>query len=254
MSTDTEWESWGRLDPHYGVLAHERFRRHNLNAPALEEFFRSGREQFAQIMSDCRHFLGPVSTSRALDFGCGVGRLLIPLAETAGSCYGIDVSGAMLREAAENCSKAGLGNVSLARDLSALEGTEPFSFIQSYIVLQHIPAARGLGIIRKLLSLLAEDGVAALHVTYARRKYAYNLGAQPAVRRVIREFGRRSGRFMRRLMSVDPEMQMNAYDVNRIMFLFQSAGVPTANLRFTDHSGNLGVIFYLRRPRGVQER
>jgi 2-polyprenyl-3-methyl-5-hydroxy-6-metoxy-1,4-benzoquinol methylase len=250
VSTDTEWESWGRLDPHYGVLAHERFRRQNLDAPALEEFFRSGREQFAQILSDCRHFLGPVSTTRALDFGCGVGRLLIPLAETASTCYGIDVSGAMLREAAENCSKAGLKNVSLARDLSALAGGEPFSFIQSYIVLQHIEATRGLGIIRNLLGLLAPDGVAALHVTYGRRKYAYNLGVQPAVRRVIREFGRRSARAMRRLVSVDPEMQMNAYDLNQIMFLFQTAGVQTGGLRFTDHSGNLGVIFYLRRSRG----
>jgi 2-polyprenyl-3-methyl-5-hydroxy-6-metoxy-1,4-benzoquinol methylase len=46
-----------------------------------------------------RHFVPNFKPSSVLDYGCGVGRLLIPLAERCECVVGVDVSDTMLREA-----------------------------------------------------------------------------------------------------------------------------------------------------------
>ncbi len=248
MSTCEEWEAWGERDPYFGVLAHDRFRRSHLNEASLEDFFRSGREEVEHILADARAQLGALSLARTLDFGCGVGRMLIPLAQQSGSAVGVDVSAAMRAEAERNCTRFQVGNVRLVGTLEELPAAETFTFVHSYIVMQHIPHARGLRIIAALLERLAPGGALALHLTYGRRRYAYNLGRQTQVRRVLRAMGLPWKIFLRRVRRGDPHMLMNLYDVNRVLFLLQRHGVRGGGFRFTDHSGNLGVILFARRP------
>lgn len=50
--------------------------------------------------------------------------------------------------------------------------------------------------------------------------------------------------------STDPEMQMNSYNLNEILFLIQSLGVKTVHADFTDHSGNMGVYLFFRKGEG----
>ena len=109
---------------------------------------------------------------RVLDFGCGVGRLVLPLSRLCEEVVGVDVAEAMLSEAAANCRQAGATNVRLIRGDDRLSGvTGPFDFIHSFIVFQHVPVQRGLVLLERLLDLLAPDGVGALHFTYhCRRK------------------------------------------------------------------------------------
>jgi hypothetical protein len=54
-------------------------------------------------------------------------------------------------------------------------------------------------------------------------------------------------RLRRRLAGRDPHMEMNAYDMNRVLFVAQECGVRRAGLQFTDHAGYLGVVLFLRR-------
>lgn len=246
MSTDRDWQAWGERDPYYGVLSHERFRRARLTPHALEEFFQLGRDEVHEVLAECRRHVGDVTLSRTLDFGCGVGRLLIPLSELSDQCVGVDVSGAMRAEAMRNCEKFHRHNVRLAGALGEL-GDARFTFVHSYIVLQHIDPRRGLEIIADLLGRLDEGGSAALHVTYGRTKYAANLGVQQLGRRLFRGLRRPLSRLARRLRNRDPEMQMNAYDINRVLFVAQRAGVRSGGFRFTDHGGHLGLIFYFKR-------
>lgn len=249
MSTDDDWQAWGERDPYFGVLAHERFRREKLTPQALEAFFGIGRQELAEILADCRRHVGELCMRRTLDFGCGVGRMLIPLAELSQSCVGVDVSDAMRAEAARNCARFGRHNVQLVRSLDEIPAAEGgFSFIHCYIVLQHLDAQRGLRLIDSLLARLERGGAAVLHVTYARSKYAYNLGAQPRGRRMVRNLGRPLARLARRLRGGDPEMKMHSYDLNRVLFLVQQQGIAGGGFRLTDHAGNLGAILFLRRP------
>ncbi len=81
--------------------------------------------------------------ARALDFGCGVGRLVIPLSKIAESVTGVDVSESMLNEAISNCDNQNVNNANFIKaddNLSMLSGK--YDFIHSYIVFQHIPTKR----------------------------------------------------------------------------------------------------------------
>lgn len=252
MGTDSDWQAWGERDPYFGVLTQERFRRENLTPGALDEFFRMGQEDVGQVLADCRRHVGEVSTRRTLDFGCGVGRMLIPFAAVSEMCVGVDVSAAMRAEAARNCARFNCRNVELVTSLEeATRKVDTFTFVYSYIVLQHIDPQRGLGILAGLLAALEKGGCAALHMTYGHSKHRDTLGAPPLGRRLVRRIRRPLSRLSGRIRGSDPKMQMNTYDLNRVLFLAQAAGVRTGGFSFTEHYGHLGVILYLKRDGDV---
>ena len=83
MSTDDEWEKWGQKDPYFAVLTAEKFRRSRLTDEARAEFFDSGRKYLHNILKVCKEKIDKdFSPETALDFGCGTGRVLIPLARS----------------------------------------------------------------------------------------------------------------------------------------------------------------------------
>ena len=179
MSTDIEWEKWGMKDPYYAVLTHEKFRSSRLTAEARHEFFESGRNDINHVLETCRRYFNPeFSPKSVLDFGCGVGRLLMPLAKIADHAVGLDVSEAMLQEALRNCEQNSVRNVAVYKSddtLSSLSGS--FDLIHSYIVLQHIPVERGRRIFHNLLTHLNEGGICAIQLTYFNNIQAINTGA-----------------------------------------------------------------------------
>ena len=79
--TDKDWTTIAETDPYWGVLSVEDFRGEELSDGARQTFFDSGKafveNTFAFIR---RHIDAGFAPARSLDFGCGVGRLLIPIA------------------------------------------------------------------------------------------------------------------------------------------------------------------------------
>jgi len=105
----------------------------------------------------------------ALDFGCGVGRLVLPLAGHFGTVVGVDISDAYLAEAARNRDRKGVTNVEFTDSLDDLAAQRRrFDLVHSYIVFNHIPWARGKALIATLFGLLRPGGVLALHVLHKR--------------------------------------------------------------------------------------
>ncbi|MBW8778112.1 MAG: class I SAM-dependent methyltransferase [Burkholderiales bacterium] len=266
MSTDTEWEKWGRQDPYFGVITADRFRSNRLNDEALAEFFASGEHHVDGVLRSCRtYFGGEFAPKRILDFGCGVGRLVIAFAQKSEEVVGVDISDSMLSEAARNCAERGLVNVALVRSddqLSQVRGK--FDLIHSAITLQHIDVARGRQIIQRLLRLVATDGAVALHLTYAKRVHASTFGrlppsstprppppSQSVWKQLFKrrtETGNAPGADASAVDRGDPQMLMNSYDLNEISFILQEAGVTQMHAEFTDHGGELGVFIFFRRP------
>ena len=246
--SDKSWERFGRQDPYFGVLSHARFRLAHEPGPQRAEFFASGEQHIEELFSTIQRELDPnFSPKRALDFGCGVGRILIPLARRAHEAVGIDVSRSMLDEAHRNCTDAGISNVDLLLSddkLSALNAQQ-FDFIHSFIVLQHIPERRGIKIFRSLLSRLAPGGVGALHVVYAARL--------PLFRRVNHwvhkniPLAHPFANLIRRRPLRAPLMQMNIYRLEVLLQILQDSGCTRANIQFTDHGGYLGAIMYFKK-------
>ncbi|MBW4473318.1 MAG: class I SAM-dependent methyltransferase [Stenomitos rutilans HA7619-LM2] len=180
MGTDQEWEKWGQVDPYFAVLTHAKFRTGNLTQEAKAEFFESGKDHIRHVLEVCRQHLDQGFTpKRALDFGCGTGRIVIPLAKIAEQVVGLDVSDSMLGEASQNCEEYSMNNIILIKSddsLSSLSGK--FDFIHSFLVFQHIAPSRGKHILINLLKHLEDGGIGALHFTYAKLKYEKNYGLE----------------------------------------------------------------------------
>lgn len=283
MSTDLEWEKWGRQDPYFGVITNPKFRKGEMTAKAKEDFFFSGRSHVGRVMGACRKYIDPeFEPQRVLDFGCGVGRLVLPFAASAREVVGVDISDAMLIEARRNCVERGVTNAIFVKSddtLSEVEGV--FDLVHTAIVLQHIDAARGMNLVAHLLARIAPGGLGAIQLTYGKAYHAATLGALPPIEPprapapmvvaaakstpwIRKLFGRPPNDTQSTLAPLsqeagvndqttadvpdkDPEMQMNPYNLNSLFFLMQTAGVTNFHTEFTDHGGELGVFLYFRK-------
>jgi len=103
-----------------------------------EEFDRSGEGSVDFILSDIGHFCPPHTA--VLEIGCGIGRMLKPLAKRFRKVYGVDISAEMVRQAKERVRS--LKNVKVwvnnGRDLKPLRARK-VDLVISFIVFQHIP-------------------------------------------------------------------------------------------------------------------
>jgi SAM-dependent methyltransferase len=246
LSTDAAWEEWGRRDPYFATLTDPKFRRSDLTELNRREFFESGRLHVGYVMQMVRkHIDDSFEPKRILDFGCGVGRVLVGFATDGREVIGVDVSPAMLHEARMNCENLGARNVHLLQSDDALSTlTGQFDLIHSCMVFQHIPVERGRAIFSRLLQHLRAGGVGAVHVTYSKSQFAPTHGVAPIAARASTP----KIKGVRTQAHRDPEMQMNPYNLNEWCFLMQLHGVNRFQAVFTDHGGELGVFLFFQKP------
>lgn len=242
-----EWEKFGRSDPYYGVANRPNLRSDRIDDQAKAVFFRSGEEDVAQTLADVRAIAGPgLGLGRALDFGCGVGRLTIPLARTFREVVGVDVSPAMLAEARANCARAGLTNVEFKLSTPNLDEVGgQFDFVNSYIVFQHIPPALGYTLFESLLDRLGPTGCGMLQFIFDRRA--------PRLRTLLHH-ARRSSKLVHRGLNLAQGRPLNAplmavfeYDLARIYGGLEARGFDRIGGRLTNHDGWLGVMLAFAR-------
>jgi SAM-dependent methyltransferase len=251
--TDRVWESYGAADPYFGVLTHDRFRAGELTEQSRSEFFATGERHVSALLTTLRRFLDPAfAPQTALDFGCGVGRIAIPLARVCGQVTGVDVSPSMLREATANAERGGLKNLQFVRsddDLSRVLGE--FDLVHTYIVLQHLPADRGLAVIGALLDRVRPGGIAALHVLYLRRESKL----RTAIYRVRRSapladtlLGRLRGKGKGGGHGL---LEMNPTPLPALFEALQRRGFGQVHVEFTDHGNDHtdlpGAFVFARR-------
>ena len=246
-NSDKAWERLAALDPYHAVLTSEAFRRENLTGPALTRFFESGERHVEWILQNIRKRVDPEFSPRsALDFGCGVGRILIPLARNCERVVGVDVSQRMIEEARSHLRARAITNVELVQsddELRRVEGT--FDLVHSFVVLQHIAVSRGERIFRRLFEKLNDDGVGAIHLTF-RNQEPLASRLSRAIKKNV-PLARGVANLMRGRAVGHPMMQMNDYSLNRIMSLLAGAGATDAFAEFTDHGGHLGAMIYFQR-------
>lgn len=264
-NSDTDWILWGERDPYFAVITDDRFRGGNLTPEAKAIFFESGRAHVEYMLGNCRRLAGADFKPRsAVDFGCGVGRVVVPLSAHCEHVVGIDVSPAMLLEAQNNCEARGATNVEFLlsdNDLSSLVGRR-FDLVHSCIVFQHIDIPRGRRLFGLLLDKLNPGGCGAIQVTFGKAWCEETYG-QPAVPELPKEsdVSRPQGLgtlFRKRPMPAesvhawpstgDPGMQMNPYNLSELAFLLHRAGIKEFHAEFTDHGGELGVFLFFRMP------
>lgn len=240
MRSDKIWESVGARDPYFGVYSHARFH----GGANKQEFFRSGDEHLEALLPVIKEFSPAFAPKRAVDFGCGVGRVVIPLSPVCGSVVGVDISTGMLDEARRNCRE--LNNVEFARSPEDLQGH--FDFIHSYIVFQHIRATHGLVLMESLVSRLEEGGIGALHFIYGSslpwwKQLYYQLNHLPGVTGL-------ANLAQGRPVSFHP-VQMKRYPLKSVMEILRRHHCCRVGGYLTDHDGHLGMmLLFERSPEG----
>jgi SAM-dependent methyltransferase len=131
-----DWNQGARSDAKYFVA----FGRRNQDE---DEFFASGLDLATAIARQFHRLpSGPIPRCRrALEIGCGLGRLMRPLSRQVSEIHGIDVSDEMVRGARERL--AGIPNAHVhhggGADLAAF-ADDSFDLVYSYAVFQHIPS------------------------------------------------------------------------------------------------------------------
>ncbi len=242
-----EWEHFGAKDPYYWVTTFEKYRDEVLSEERISDFFNESKDYVCKLLTVIEKHISPnFKPSRVLDFGCGVGRVSIPLAEVADEVIGLDISKTMLAEARKNKERYNISNLELFQSddqLTNAKGT--FNFIHSIYVLQHIPFSRGKKIVEKMLELLDNGGVLALQflisndlpkikrISYWMRLYI------PGAKNVLNLLRRKSWN--------SPMMQLNNYDLTQMIEILKRGDCDQLYIRYTkDHVYN-GVIIVAQK-------
>jgi len=167
------YEKLGEKAPLYAVLSEESY---NTDP---ESVFAAGRKEIADVLDDLRNLKLELRTGRALDFGCGVGRLSQALCQEFERVDGIDISDSMVRSArgfnqhGDQCTY----HVNTNDDLRLFED-DTFDFVYSNITLQHIPPEYALRYIAEFFRVLRPGGVALFHVPGGKSHRPGSIGAK----------------------------------------------------------------------------
>jgi SAM-dependent methyltransferase len=151
------WDRLGKEDPLWAILS-DRAKRGN--KWDLDEFFKTGEEQVAGILQLVESLGVPLSRGRALDFGCGVGRLTQALCSHFATCSGVDISPSMIQLARDYNRRGSRCTYHLNGDPDlALFADNSFDFVVTVQVLQHMKPEYSKAYVKEFLRVLKPGGV-----------------------------------------------------------------------------------------------
>lgn len=156
-----EWNQRAEEDAHYYVA----FGRRDQDD---DEFYSTAEALVGELAAEFKRLPDstPPAARRALEIGCGPGRLLRPMSRYFGEIHGVDVSDTMvalaqqkLRDVPHACAHA-IGGSDLL-----LFPEDHFDYVYSYAVFQHIPSAEVVfSYLRETVRVLRPGGVARLQI------------------------------------------------------------------------------------------
>src|SRR5271166_5329161 len=233
--TDADWQSMAETEPFYSVLTSEEFLSTNLDQAAIDRFYASGETDIGWVFDKLTYHFGAFEPKSALDFGCGVGRLTFAMARRASAITGVDIAPAMLDHANKRSAQLGQANVQFQTEIP----DDRVEWINSYIVLQHIPTGHGLRILRRLFDLVVPGGRISIQLTISREP---RLAGQFLYTSDVAFFdGQKIAAVTAELKQPKGRMFMFDYDMNLVLAMLRRSGFTELHLVMTDHDGHHGV-------------
>jgi SAM-dependent methyltransferase len=151
------WDELGRWDPLWAILTTEDKINRGWKP---DEFFKTGRDEIADVIHQVDQLIPGFPRRNALDFGCGVGRLTQAMCRYFEKCHGVDIAASMIKLARQynqyghRCQYQVNANVDLR-----IFPDNTFDFIYSNIVLQHMTQEFSKRYIKEFLRTLKPAGV-----------------------------------------------------------------------------------------------
>jgi ubiquinone/menaquinone biosynthesis C-methylase UbiE len=157
------WNAFGRRDPLWAILTDPEKKGNRWNP---DEFFESGAQEIETVVKYIISLRPTLRRDRALDFGCGVGRLTQALADYFLETYGVDIAPSMI-SLAEQFNRQGNRVKYFLNEKSDLTlfADNTFDFIYSNIVLQHMEPRYALNYVREFMRILAPGGLITISFT-----------------------------------------------------------------------------------------
>lgn len=230
-----DWEEMAK-DPLWAVLAGKR-------DWDVDEFFATGEADVRSLLTIAERLGLPKSRTRALDFGCGVGRVTRQLAGHFEECWGVDVSRHMLEIAAEYSPRCRF-HLNRRRDLSHFPDFH-FDLVYTVIVLQHQPNRQVIeSYLREFVRVLRPQGLLAFHLP-SEMPFRYWLAPRRRAYRLLHAAGVGPERLLQwRLFP----MKMTAVPQKRVISVIKSSG--SRLLLAEPHSGSGAIpsmMYYCTR-------
>ena len=173
-----KWHRLGQTRPHWSTNARDAFLPGRIDANR-EAFERSGMADRDDLLAALdRHGFGPTPRAHVCDFGCGVGRVSLPLAQAFRRVTACDISPAHMMVGRAEAARQGRANIVFSLVTIADFGmTTDFDVWYSHLVLQHNPPPVIAMILRRMFALLAPGGLAYFQVPTYREGYAFRAEA-----------------------------------------------------------------------------
>lgn len=239
-----DWEQNARADARFAILS-DPGRNDRAWEDETDAFMESGEQEIARVFEHLdSHGLAPDRRRRALDFGCGIGRLTNALGRRFDAAVGVDISPTMVEKATEHA----IGDhvtfvVNQADDLGQFDD-ESFDFVYSNIVLQHVSNDLQRAYLAEFCRILAPGGLAVVQLPSQRRglKGTVRRFLPPAATNVVRRFLRPAESLRREGYTIRMEMNcLPETDVWRLVEDNECVVVHTgySNAAEADFNGNL---------------
>jgi ubiquinone/menaquinone biosynthesis C-methylase UbiE len=248
---DPRQDACAAREPYFSVVSDPKFLRAHLTPEHERKFYDGGDALVDAMFRVIELRLAPQFAPTAmLEYGCGAGRLAIPLARRAGRRAGtvtaVDRSVAQLDLTRREADRLGLSNLALQTPDELAASGATFDFVNCYFVFQRMARADGLDLLRYLAGRIRSGGIGAF-------QFPYRVTAPPLVRasRFLRHHVpgvNAAVNLARRRPAADPFMACHTYDLNAVARVVDEAGLDAVHLVFEPHEGLASAILLVEVP------
>ena len=234
------WDAFGRTDPLFAILTLAGKEGNQWNT---DEFFASGRREIGDLMNYVESLSAPVPRKKALDFGCGVGRLTQSLGDHFSEVCGLDIAPSMIQLANKYNRHGDKCRYYLNQDdgLKAFDDGD-FDLIYSNITLQHMAPRYAQNYIQEFLRILSPKGLLVFQLPDAPATVQ-----ERTLRQLIKSVTPNALLTAYRKLrygGLKPVMQMYGVNKRQIVNLLEVSGADIVNIR-QEPMGVEGWVSYL---------
>ncbi|MFH1537745.1 MAG: class I SAM-dependent methyltransferase [bacterium] len=174
------FDAWGKHDPLWAILTAPGKKG---NKWKTDEFFKTGVEQVDGVIKYLETIPVDLKRGRALDFGCGVGRLTQALGNYFDEVCGVDIAPSMIKLANDY---NGHGEkikyfINKTNDLSIFPDNE-FDFILTLITLQHMEPRYSMKYMKEFIRILKFGGVLVFQIPAAYARPSFGKRIEQSIR------------------------------------------------------------------------
>ncbi len=218
----SNWDLFADQDPLFAVISWPEKKGRRWDE---KEFFENGRREIRGVLRYVSGLPARPKRGRAMDFGCGVGRLTQALAASFERVTGVDVSPRMLDLARRFAGRRARCEFILnARPDLSLFGASTFDFVYSNITLQHMRRRLALAYVGEFIRVLKPGGIALFQVPSDHRPATPGSRIRWTLRRLLPGPFLASYRWFQRSIRGRPVVEMHTIPKGEVVQAVEAAG------------------------------